>query len=141
VLALSVDMRIKSIGTLLGLAIGLAAAANGGELDRTFPAAGGGTLRIALDFGSVAVQTHEGSEIRLEAVSRGIGASGVHFDAHVEGRDVVLTGAAEPWLGWLHSSPGVRVRAWVPRTCAVQIRSLGPIEVERGGHPQVQLSH
>jgi hypothetical protein len=134
-------MRIASIVTLLGLAVGLAGVASADELDRTFPVAGGGTLRIALDFGSVAVEPHDGNEIRVEAISRGIGASSVHFDARAVGSDVVLTGAAEPWVACLQSSPGVRVRAWVPRETGVQIQATGPIELERGGHPRVQLSH
>jgi len=133
-------MRIVSFVITLGIAIGLAASAQSGELDRTFPAAAANTLTIALDFGSVAIQTHQSDQIRLEAVARGVGASSVHFDAQLEGGEVVLTGAAEPWVGWLQTAPGVHVKAWVPRDTAVRIRAPGPVEVERSGHPWVLVA-
>lgn len=102
-----------------GLAFAGAAAAEG--LDRSFPANEGGRLRIALDFGQVDVVPVEAEEVRIEAQARGVGASGVHFDARSEGGDVVLTGRAEPWVGFLRSSPRVRVRAFVPAAWSVDL--------------------
>lgn len=136
-------MRTRSLAILLGIAgigFGLAASAKGGELDRTFPAAQAGTLTIRLDFGSVAINTHDADEIRLEAASRGVGASSIHFDARAEGDQVLLTGAAEPWLAYLRSAPGVRVQAWVPQGTAVRIQAPEAVEVERGDHPWTLLT-
>jgi hypothetical protein len=133
-------MRIPARLAPLALAVGLAVSAEAGELDRTFPAADAGTLTIALDLGSVAVHTRDGDQIRLEAVSRGVGASSVHFVARAEGREVLLVGAAEPWLAWLATAPGVRVQAWVPPDTAVRIRAPGAVEVERGDHPRVLVT-
>jgi len=134
-------MRIASLLAPLALAVGLAVSAEAGKLDRTFPAAGAEIVTIALDFGSVAVLTHESDQIRLEAVSRGVGASSIHFDARAEGHEVVLTGAAEPWVAWLATAPGVRVQAWVPRNTAVTIRAPGALDVERSDHPRVLVTH
>ena len=93
--------------------------AHGDELARSFPAPDPGKVRIALDFGRVEVLPAELDEVRIEAQARGVGASGVHFDARQEGGDVVLTGRAEPWVTWLQSVPRVHVRAYVPSTWVV----------------------
>ena len=114
--------------SLLGLV--LAAPAWGGELDRSFEAAEGGRLVIALAFGSVAVRIHDEPTVRIAAVSRGVGASSVRFDAHTEGRDVFFRGTAEPWVAWMNSAPGVRVEAWVPRGYRVELAEPGEVEVE-----------
>jgi hypothetical protein len=63
--------------------------------------------------------------VRIEAQARGVGASGVHFDAHADGRDVVLTGRAEPWVAFLRSTPRVRVRAFVPAAWTVDLAEVG----------------
>lgn len=128
-LALHGCVRFRS--TLLSLlALVLAAPAWGGELDRSFAAADGGRLVIALAFGSVAVRIHDEPTVRIAAVSRGVGASSVRFDAHTEGRDVFFRGTAEPWVAWLASAPGVRVEAWVPRGYRVELAEPGEVEVE-----------
>jgi hypothetical protein len=134
-------MRIAALLAPLPLAVGLAVTAGAGELDRTFSADQVRTVTIAVELGSVAVRTHDGDQIRLEAVSRGVGASSVHFDARAEGRELVLTGAAEPWVAWLATAPGVRVRAWVPRSTAVRIRAPRAVEVEQSDHPRVLVTH
>lgn len=122
-------MRLRSILlTLLGLA--LAAPAWGGEFDRSFEAADGGRLVIALGFGSVSVRTHDEATVRIAAVSRGVGASSVHFEARAEGADVFFRGSAEPWVGWLHTAPAVRVEAWLPRGYRVELAEPGEVEVE-----------
>jgi hypothetical protein len=99
--------------------------AHAGELERSFPASEPGRVRIALDFGRVEVVPAQAEEVRIEAQARGVGASGVHFDARTEGGDVVLTGRAEPWVTWLQSAPRVHVRAFVPETWLVDLDGAG----------------
>lgn len=118
------------IALLLGIAFGLAAPAWGGELDRTFPVGSGGKLVIALDFGSVAVRAHDEDTVHIEAVSRGVGASSVHFDARAEGETVFFEGSADSWVHWLQSNPGVRVRAWVPADYPVEIDGSPAVEID-----------
>jgi len=109
-------MRRRSlfIAFLAGVILAFALGTRADELLRSFPAAEGGRLRIALDFGQVDVVPVEGQELRIEARARGVGASGVHFDARYDGPDVLLAASAEPWVAWLRSQPRVRVRAFVP---------------------------
>ena len=128
-------MRLRI--ALIGLLFGIAAPSWGGELDRSFAVGGAGKLVIALDFGSLTLHTHDGDTLRIEALSRGVGASGVHFDAHAEGEDVFFEGDAEPWLAHLHSAPGVRVKAWVPRGTTVMLSGRGDIELREFGGVQV----
>lgn len=120
-------MRRRSlvISFVLGMLLAVALGSRADELERSFPAQEGGRLRIALDFGQVDVVPVAAEEVRLEAQARGVGASGVHFDAHTEGRDVVLTGRAEPWVAWLQSMPRIRVRAFVPASWAVDLSEVG----------------
>jgi hypothetical protein len=99
--------------------------AHADELAQSFPASEPGRVRIALDFGHVEVVPAQAGEVRIEAESRGVGASGVHFDARSEGADVVLTGRAEPWVAWLQSGPRVHVRAFVPETWVVDLAGAG----------------
>jgi len=114
---------LRCIIAFLALGIGYAFAASAGaeSLDQSFPASEGGRLRIALDYGQVDVVPVDAEEVRIEAQARGVGASGVHFDARTEGRDVVLTSRAEPWVAFLNSTPRVRVRAFVPAAWAVDL--------------------
>ena len=113
--------RTLIISFLLGiaLAIALSSSSKADELEQTFPAADGGRLRIALDFGQVEVVSVESQEVRIEARSRGVGASGVHFDTRSEDGVLVLTGRAEPWVVWLRSQPRVLVRAFVPASWSI----------------------
>lgn len=111
------------LGVLMALALGSGARSD--ELERSFPAADGGHLRIALDFGQVELVPVEAEVVRIEARSRGVGASGFHFDAVAEGGDVVLTGRAEPWVAWLRALPRVQVRAFVPSSWAIDLPEVG----------------
>ncbi len=117
--------RIHASLVAFAACFALAAGASAEGLEQSFPASEGGRLRIALDFGQVDVVTVEAEEVRIEAQARGVGASGVHFDARAEGRDVVLTGRAEPWVAWLRSTPRVRVRAFVPTAWVVDLALAG----------------
>jgi hypothetical protein len=118
---------LRCIIAFLGFAAGFALAASAGAegLEQSFPASEGGRLRIALDYGQVDVVPVEAGEVRIEAQARGVGASGVHFDARTEGRDVVLTSRSEPWVAFLQSTPRVRVRAFVPAAWSVDLAELG----------------
>jgi hypothetical protein len=99
---------------------------------RELPVEPDGTLRIALDRGNVDVLSHDADAVRVEAQSRGVGASSVHFDLVPAGGELVLTGASDEWLSLLRSGPTVRVRAWVPRRYAVDVRTAGG-DVKVGG--------
>lgn len=114
--------RLSGLVVLFWLASSTAAAA---EFSRELAAAPGGTLRVALERGSVDVLCHDSDAVRVEALVRGLGASSVHFDLAPDGRDVVLTGDADEWLAWVRSGPTIRVRVWVPRLYAVDVRTAG----------------
>ena len=116
----SVSKTLLIISFLLGITLAVALGAKADELQQSFPAHDGGRLRIALDYGQVQVVPVEGDELRIEARARGVGASGVHFDARSEGGDVVLTTRSEPWVSWLQSLPRVQVRAFVPASWSVE---------------------
>lgn len=106
----------------IGCLLGIAGPALAGELDRTFPASPEGTLVIASELGSVDLITHDRPEVRIEAISRGVGASGVRFATHSVGDAIVLEAESEPWLELMRSIPGVRIRAWVPVDFPVELR-------------------
>ncbi|MGH0033113.1 MAG: hypothetical protein ACQGVC_25260 [Myxococcota bacterium] len=125
---------MRPVRWILCLALAAAALpAAAGELDRSFAVGRGGQLVIALDFGSVAVERHDGDELSIQATARGVGASSVRFDAHSEGRDVYFASDAEPWVHLLHTAPGVHVRARVPRGVSVEIQ--GPRSLDVAGAP------
>ena len=73
----------------------------------------------------MAIHSHDATEIRIQARARGLGASSVHFSVDTRGRDVTLTGSHEAWIDWMTVGPTVSVRAWVPRECAVEVRTSG----------------
>ena len=120
-------MRRRSliISFLLGVFLAYALGSRADEMVRSFPAAQGGRLRIALEYGQVDVVPVEGEEVRIEARARGIGASGVHFDARSDGPDVVLTTHSDSWIAWLQSAPRVQVRAFVPASWSVDLPGVG----------------
>jgi hypothetical protein len=125
----SVSKLLLIISFVLGITLAIALGARADELQRSFPAADGGRLRLALDYGQVQVVQVEGDEVRIEARARGVGASGVHFDVRSEGGDVVLTTRSEPWVTWLQSLPRIQVRAFVPASWSVERAELGPSEM------------
>ena len=118
---------IPCLAALAALAPAVGASAD--DLRESFRAARDGRLVIALEFGSVDVVRHDGDRVQLEAVSRGVGASGVHFDARSDGGDVYLASDAEPWVRWLQSRPRVRVRARVPRDVQVVVDAPSRVDV------------
>jgi hypothetical protein len=96
-------------------------------------------LVIALDFGGIAVRAHGANTVRIEALSRGIGARGVHFDAH--GGDVYIVGEAKEWVGFLQSTLSERVRARVLRSYQVEIDASPTVESERAVSGVRCISH
>ena len=95
------------------------------ELREVFAVAPGGTLYVDLDFGSVRVESHDRSEVRIEATARGWAADLVVFSLERQGKDVQLDGEFEGWLPWFLRGTRVRVRARVPRQYAVDVRTRG----------------
>src|SRR5262245_1670350 len=119
-------MRRTGSGLAVTVAAMLAAGvASAYEFARELAVAPGGTLRIALDRGSVDVLTHDSDAVRVDALARGVGASSVHFELAPEGDNVVLTGATDAWLAFLETGPTVRVSVWVPRLYGVDVRTSG----------------
>ncbi|MFQ5415601.1 MAG: hypothetical protein ACE5FL_01000 [Myxococcota bacterium] len=111
--------------SLLTIAIALlcAAPAVADGLVWTIPVSGNGELEIALDLGDITVLSHDAEEIRIEAVTRGLGASSVRFDVERRVDGVTLKESHEPWIEWMNVGPSVTVRAWVPRDCKVAIHT------------------
>lgn len=115
----------------LACLIVLALPAHGQQLSERFAAKPAGKLTIQLERGSVAVYPHDAAEIRLEAHTRGVGASSLRLEARERDDEVLLVAQPEPWLALLQSRPGVRVRAWVPADYAVEVQGDG-VEIESG---------
>ncbi len=113
-------------------------AARAEDLERRLPVDAHDTLRIDLEHGDVDVFTHEANEVRLEARARGLGASAVHFRLREDGRRLVLESRSEKWLHWLGARPRVSVRAWVPRSLALDVQTTGAVVASDGG---VAVSH
>jgi len=103
----------------------LAAAAAAADLSEQIPVGPRGTLKVELDRGSVEVRSHDAAAIHIRARARGLGASSVHFSVERRGSDVKLTGSHEAWIDWMTVGPTVSVRVWVPRDCAVEVRTSG----------------
>ena len=114
-------LRALLVGVLL------AAPAVAGDFEGEIPVQREAKLRIALERGDVSIVTHELETLRLEARARGSGASAIHFEVREDAAGWVLESRAEPWLRWLSSGPRVNVRAWVPRTVALEIETTGRI--------------
>jgi hypothetical protein len=118
------------------LAAGLAAlfgACGGTEIDQSFPAEAGGTLRADADFGdavnwdrgTLEVSTHDGQDVQVEAETSGWASWAVRVEAAAEGKDVRLrarvSGPGARWFG----GPTLRLRAAVPRDFSVEAKTNG----------------
>lgn len=113
--------RIRHSLISVGCALAFALPVGAGEFEGTFPVTTAGTLTIELERGSVAVFAHDAPEVRIEAHTRGVGASNLHLVTRQQGSDVVLSAQPDPWLSLMRSRPGVRVRAWVPAAYRVEV--------------------
>ncbi|MDH3685222.1 MAG: DUF4097 domain-containing protein [Myxococcales bacterium] len=116
--------RTLALALAIALAAGLCTAlpARSAEIDETLPVEPGGELQIELDIGAVDVESHDESEVQIEADARG---GPVDFDLRQSGNEVRLTGRVRG--GWLNLFRGreVRVRARVPREFSVAVTTRG----------------
>jgi hypothetical protein len=101
-------------------------------LEQSVPVEPGGTLYVHLDRGSVEVSSHDASEVRIEASSRGWGSGMVLFSLEKEGNDVQLDGDVDGFLPLLFGGARIRVQAWVPRSYSVEIQTHGGSLQARG---------
>ena len=122
------------IGSLFGAIALLAALAASGtraeDFERTVPVEPGGTLRIELSSGSIEVETHDLSEVEIDARTSGWARRAMHFELEHDDDELHLTGSRSSWLPAL--GPGrVKVRARIPQLFSVDLHTSG-------GHIDVQ---
>lgn len=102
-----------------------AAAASAGSFDRSVEVSGSEpSLVVRLERGTISVDVHSGSTIRIEARARGLGAENVHFQLRQQAGQWVLGAQSAEWLTHLAAPPRVAVRAWVPAGTAVELETL-----------------
>jgi len=131
---LSFSNIAKRIGSLFGAIALLAALAASGtraeDFERTVPVEPGGTLRIELSSGSIEVETHDLSEVEIDARTSGWARRAMHFELDLDDDELHLTGSRSSWLPAL--GPGrVTVRARIPQLFSVDLHTSG-------GHIDVQ---
>lgn len=118
--------------TLLGAAalmLALATApASAEDFRSSVPADPGGTLRVRLDRGSLEVESHTETEVRVDAQA----PRGMEFELRQDGDEVELVGRSGSFLSSLFGGGRVRVRVRVPDRFSVDLSTNGgSIEVER----------
>ena len=121
-------------GSLFGAIALLGALAASGakaeDFERTVPAKPGGTLRIELSTGSIDVETHDLSEVEIDARTSGWASRAIHFELERDDDELHLTGSRSSWLPAF--GPGrVKVRARIPALFSVDLHTSG-------GHIDVQ---
>ncbi len=124
-------LRAAGIASLTWLSLAMAgpAWAVSRFADRA-PASAGERLAVALEHGSVRIESHDRDEVCVEADVRGLGASGVRFRLERETGGLRLRVDRDAWLRFLSGGPSVRVRIRVPRVFSVDVATAGgPIEV------------
>ena len=124
-------LRAAGIASLTWLSLAMAgpACAVSRFADRA-PASAGERLAVALEHGSVRIESHDRDEVRVEADVRGLGASGVRFRLERETGGLRLRVDRDAWLRFLSGGPSVRVRIRVPRVFSVDVATAaGHIEV------------
>jgi hypothetical protein len=97
----------------------------GPDLLEVLAVAPGGTLFVDLEAGSVRVESHDRSEVWVDAVARGWAAELVWFSLEREGSDVFVQGDVAGWLPRVLGGARVRVRVRVPREYSVDVRTRG----------------
>jgi hypothetical protein len=121
-------------GSLLG-AIALlgaltASSARAEDFERTVPVEPGGTLLIELSSGSIDVETHDLSEVEIDARTSGWARRAIDFELEHDGDELHLIGSRSSWLPAL--GPGrIKVRARIPELFSVDLHTSG-------GHIDVQ---
>ncbi len=125
-----------SILPVLALAVALLwqpAAAKADEYVRTLRVGSGGTLEITLEQGDVELIEVVGTELRIEARARGLGADGIGFELADGGNVWRLASKTELWVEWLRVGPRISVRAWIPKGVRVAVETRGRIGVSGSG--------
>ncbi len=94
-------------------------------LEESLPVEPGGTLSVRSARGSLDVRSHDTDEVRVEAEARGRRAHQVSFHLEQSGNDVRFEVLSAGWLAGLFRGLDVRVRIWVPRRYALDLRTHG----------------
>ncbi len=112
-----------AVALLAGLIPSLSAAA---EFRSSVEVDSGGTLEVEISAGSIEIDTHDESEVEVDARSGGA----FHFELSADGGNARLTGEASGWLGML-SSGQVSVRIRIPEEFSVDLATGGgEIEID-----------
>jgi hypothetical protein len=124
----------KRTGSLFG-AIALlgalsASGARAEDFERTIPVEPGGTLRIELSTGSIDVETHDLSQVEIDARTSGWARRAMRFELELDDDEVRLIGSRSSWLPGLGRGR-VEVRARIPELFSVDLHTSG-------GHIDVQ---
>ncbi len=116
-------IRFALAALALPLATSTIAAAE--ELNETIPVQPGGTLTIDLDRGTVDVESHQASEVHIEARAQGLLSFLGEFELTEDGHNVKLEGWFQRVLMIIPWGPRVTVHAQVPRDYSVDLRTRG----------------
>jgi len=118
----TLSARTLTLSLAIAASLFSARPAGTADLDETLQVEPGGKLQIELDIGAVDIESHDESEVQIEADARG---GPVDFDLQQSGNEVRLTGHVRG--GWLNLFRGreVRVRARVPREFSVEVTTRG----------------
>ena len=121
-------------GSLFGAIVLLGALSASGaraeDFEKTIPVEPGGTLRIELSSGSIDVETHDLSEVEIDARTSGWARRAMRFELELDDEEVRLIGSRSSWLAGLGSGR-VEVRARIPKLFSVDLHTSG-------GHIDVQ---
>jgi hypothetical protein len=109
------------------------AAAKADEFIRTLSVRSGETLEIALERGDVELIEVVGTQLRIEASARGVGADGIGFEFGDDGNGWRLASKTEVWVDWLRVGPRISVRAWIPNGVRVAVETKGRIATSGSG--------
>jgi hypothetical protein len=123
-------MTLQRIVVAALLATCLPGAAASKDFEQRVHAEPGGQLRVDLRGGSVVIESHGKSEVRVDALAAGIGAPSLDLELRSRDDEVTLRGGARSWFSGLLETH-VRVRVRVPREFSIDVRTRGgSIEVE-----------
>ncbi len=106
-----------AVALLAGLIPSLLAAA---EFRSSIQVDSGGMLEVDISAGSIEIDTHDESQVEVDARS----GAAFHFELSGDGSDARLTGEASGWLGML-SSGNVSVRIKIPAEFSVDLTTAG----------------
>jgi len=118
------------LGAILLLGTLAASSARAEDFERTVQVEPGGTLRIELSTGSIDVETHELSEVEIDARTSGWASRAMRFELEHDGDELHLTGSRSSWLPALGAGR-VEVRARIPELFSIELHTSG-------GHIDIQ---